>query len=367
MMKSDGDDDFVRTIDDDQFCLLGEEEEEDLVLQPPPKSVQNSSKRKRDLEDGQSRVNYTKTKTIKGVKNKKRKAESAPVNNGNVEPDEDDQTWTAHGEDDGAMNSDFEFQIQDAGTDVTESFDGWGLNGCTTAPAVRRHKTGVDIDELIARRRTGVAEKQTGTHVSMSDEDGDTEAGHGTEVVSEDGEFEPQDEEDDETLAEDAFGMGALAYEEDGSEDDRDIYQNSASSLDDESVAEPVSHPDDIEREYSPEEIDDLEEQARREAFFAPEEKDSKAKTKEIVSGSFQRMSLSRPILRGLAAVGFSGPTPIQTKTIPIALEGKDVVGGAVTGSGKTAAFIIPIIERLLYRPKRVPASRVERAQGPQV
>jgi ATP-dependent RNA helicase DDX27 len=58
-------------------------------------------------------------------------------------------------------------------------------------------------------------------------------------------------------------------------------------------------------------------------------------------------------------AVGFTKPTPIQSKTIPISLEGKDVVGGAVTGSGKTGAFVVPILERLLYRNKRVPTTRV--------
>jgi ATP-dependent RNA helicase DDX27 len=57
--------------------------------------------------------------------------------------------------------------------------------------------------------------------------------------------------------------------------------------------------------------------------------------------------------------VGFSNPTPIQAKAIPIALMGKDLVGGAATGSGKTAAFIVPILERLLYRPKKVPTTRV--------
>jgi ATP-dependent RNA helicase DDX27 len=70
-------------------------------------------------------------------------------------------------------------------------------------------------------------------------------------------------------------------------------------------------------------------------------------------------MSLSRPILRGLSNVGFSKPTPIQAKSIPIALMGRDLVGGAVTGSGKTGAFVIPILERLLYRPKKVPTTRV--------
>jgi ATP-dependent RNA helicase DDX27 len=63
-------------------------------------------------------------------------------------------------------------------------------------------------------------------------------------------------------------------------------------------------------------------------------------------------MNLSRPILKALTTVGFSKPTPIQAATIPVALLGKDVVGGAVTGSGKTAAFTIPMLERLLYRDK---------------
>jgi ATP-dependent RNA helicase DDX27 len=47
-----------------------------------------------------------------------------------------------------------------------------------------------------------------------------------------------------------------------------------------------------------------------------------------------------------------------QTAVIPVVLAGKDVCGSAVTGSGKTAAFLLPILERLLYRPKRVAAIR---------
>ena len=356
---TESDDDFIRTIDDDQSHLVGEEEDEESILQAPQNSALNANKRKLDLDEGRIPIDETNAGNNSEGKNKRRKLEIALFGNGTAEPDEDDQTWTAHGEDDGAMKSDFEFQVGDVDMGVTESFDDWGLNGSSTAPEVRGDKKGVDIDELIARRKKGVTKGQTGTAVPMSDEEGDIGAENENDVDSEDGEFDAQDEEDDETLAEDAFGMGALASEEEGSEGDRREDQDSAVSLDDESVAEPVPHPDDIERASSPEEIDDLEEQARREAFFAPEEKNSKAKTKGIASGSFQSMSLSRPILRGLAAVGFLEPTPIQTKTIPIALEGKDVVGGAVTGSGKTAAFIIPILERLLYRPKKVATSRV--------
>ncbi|KAI9503779.1 P-loop containing nucleoside triphosphate hydrolase protein [Coemansia spiralis] len=70
-------------------------------------------------------------------------------------------------------------------------------------------------------------------------------------------------------------------------------------------------------------------------------------------------MNLSRQIMKGLTKLGFAQPTPIQAKTIPVALLGKDICGGAQTGSGKTAAFLVPILERLLYRPKHVPATRV--------
>lgn len=48
--------------------------------------------------------------------------------------------------------------------------------------------------------------------------------------------------------------------------------------------------------------------------------------------------------------MNFHIPTPIQARTIPIALAGKDLVAGAVTGSGKTAAFMIPVLERLAHR-----------------
>ena len=363
IIRSDNDDhdDFVRTIDDDNdqsSYPLGEEEDEETNLQAHPKPNLAGTKRKRELDQGQSYTNHIATGGAKRATNKRPKTKSLSLDYGIGQPDQDDQTWTAHGDDDGSINSDFEFHIGDMNVDVTEDFDGWGLNDITTTPAVQQGKKGVDIDELIARRRKGTTKGQTGSSVSVSDDDRDIETEDGKELDYEVGEFDAQDEEDDETLAEDAFGMGVLASEED-KQDDEQMDQISSASLNDDSVAEPVAHPDDVKRASSPEEIGDLDEQARREAFFAPEEGLSKAKAKGTISSSFQSMSLSRPILRGLVAVGFSEPTPIQTKTIPIALEGKDVVGGAVTGSGKTAAFIIPILERLLYRPKKVPTSRV--------
>uniref|UniRef100_A0A0K0DJV1 RNA helicase n=1 Tax=Angiostrongylus cantonensis TaxID=6313 RepID=A0A0K0DJV1_ANGCA len=66
---------------------------------------------------------------------------------------------------------------------------------------------------------------------------------------------------------------------------------------------------------------------------------------------TFEQMHLSRPILKAIAAVGYSEPTPIQAACIPVALCGKDICACAATGTGKTAAFVLPILERLLYRP----------------
>ncbi|KAJ5900513.1 ATP-dependent RNA helicase dbp10 [Penicillium subrubescens] len=63
--------------------------------------------------------------------------------------------------------------------------------------------------------------------------------------------------------------------------------------------------------------------------------------------GGFQVMGLNSNLLKAIARKGFSVPTPIQRKTIPVIMDDKDVVGMARTGSGKTAAFVIPMIEKL--------------------
>ncbi|KAH8355064.1 hypothetical protein KR093_004596 [Drosophila rubida] len=66
---------------------------------------------------------------------------------------------------------------------------------------------------------------------------------------------------------------------------------------------------------------------------------------------SFYQMNLSRPLMRAIGVLGYIYPTPIQSSTIPVALLGRDVCGCAATGTGKTAAYMLPTLERLLYRP----------------
>lgn len=62
---------------------------------------------------------------------------------------------------------------------------------------------------------------------------------------------------------------------------------------------------------------------------------------------SFDELGLSPVMMRALARAGFENPSPIQSSLIPLALEGEDVIGQARTGTGKTAAFSIPILEQL--------------------
>ena len=64
---------------------------------------------------------------------------------------------------------------------------------------------------------------------------------------------------------------------------------------------------------------------------------------------TFENLKLIDPILRALKEEGYASPTPIQEQSIPVLLQGKDLIGCAQTGTGKTAAFTIPILQTL-YR-----------------
>ena len=69
----------------------------------------------------------------------------------------------------------------------------------------------------------------------------------------------------------------------------------------------------------------------------------------------FVRLGLGAPILKALDSEGYATPTPIQAQVIPHGLAGRDVLGIAQTGTGKTAAFALPMLERLAAHPERAP------------
>ena len=67
----------------------------------------------------------------------------------------------------------------------------------------------------------------------------------------------------------------------------------------------------------------------------------------------FKDFSLSPPLLKAVEALGYTEPTPIQERAIPVVLAGRDLMAAAQTGTGKTAAFALPLLERLLQNPVR--------------
>src|SRR6201994_4693553 len=101
------------------------------------------------------------------------------------------------------------------------------------------------------------------------------------------------------------------------------------------------------------------------EAFIAAKQAASNRKNTNLKGrtvkkgGGFQVMGLNPALLKAITRKGFSVPTPIQRKTIPLVLDGQDVVGMARTGSGKTAAFVIPMIERLKAHSAKIGARAI--------
>lgn len=74
----------------------------------------------------------------------------------------------------------------------------------------------------------------------------------------------------------------------------------------------------------------------------------------------FGTFGLKDPLVQGILATGFTAPTEIQSQAIPAAIAGKDIIGCAQTGTGKTAAFVLPILNRLSHEP--TPKRKVVRA-----
>ena len=177
----------------------------------------------------------------------------------------------------------------------------------------------MSIDEIINRRKL----RQVGAKRKRDDED------------------DVQEESD--TGSDDESSETSILQQADESHDDEDEDDPLATS-EEYSEEEQVTATEDAESSYSSE-VETQAEKARKAAFFTSD-------VHQDTHTSFLTMNLSRPIQKALNTLGFVSPTPIQAATIPVALLGKDIVGNAVTGSGKTAAFIVPLLERLLYREK---------------
>jgi ATP-dependent RNA helicase DDX27 len=355
-MAPDLDDDFIFTISDHDD--VSDDGGADDAAAATAK-LAGAGKKRKYTEDPDLNV---KPKEVASKKAKKDKKKGKKGKQADAEPEleEDGDAMPTPGEDveqNDDIASDFEFAVGDIDTGFVEEFDGWGNDNGTVAQESQKKGNAVDVDDIIERRRN---KKSAQAAIDAESPE-----------ASVNGDFEGFGD-DDELMAEDGFGMGAASDSEDEEDQDEEASGDEGSGgnsqeddSDDEAEVPHVPHPMDLEGAETEDEVESEQEDAveakKAAAFFAPEDSVpiKKKKGAKGSTGSFQAMSLSRPILRGLASVGFTEPTPIQNKAVPIAMQGKDVVGGAETGSGKTAAFLIPILERLLYRPKKVPTTRV--------
>jgi len=191
------------------------------------------------------------------------------------------------------------------------------------------------IDEKISQALRG--RRNPSMPDGSEDEDEDAEAVKEESGDEEDGLEESDDDEDSE---------GEEVDEEDSGEEDDEVN-------DPEQGEEGEEEEGEVEAAQEEEDTTEKSGTPDPSKFFASSEGAS------FTANSFLELNLSRPLIRACEALGYQKPTPIQAACIPLALTGRDICGSAITGSGKTAAFSLPVLERLLFRPKRVPAIRV--------
>ncbi|CAH8362742.1 unnamed protein product [Eruca vesicaria subsp. sativa] len=182
----------------------------------------------------------------------------------------------------------------------------------------------------------------------------------------EDSEVEDEDEEDKPTKKGSTDAQSPWDFASYSSSVGEEHARRHTTSID-EKISKAIKH---LPLPISVEE-DDAEADKQEEEEYLSEEEEAKAEdvaakpffsTVDGVSfhaNSFMELNLSRPLLRACETLGYKKPTPIQAACIPLALTGRDLCASAITGSGKTAAFALPTLERLLFRPKRVFATRV--------
>ncbi|ESX02673.1 hypothetical protein KL918_002558 [Ogataea parapolymorpha] len=242
----------------------------------------------------------------------------------------------------------FVFALHNNGQE-DKSFDGWNFELEGKQSSMNKD---VDLDNIIKRKgglSGNILELEKHNYLEQQ-------------------EVQEENQSSDEELALDGFGMGApdkvvTEPSDADSDDDTDTpakVDNKSDAIDrpeEKSDTHSQSHASSKNNLDGTEIVsEDADSPDAIASYFASDEN---SKSHQSEHQSFQSLKLSRPILKALSALGYSKPSAIQSASIPIALLGKDIVAGAVTGSGKTAAYMIPIIERLLYKPSKMPSTRV--------
>lgn len=343
--KQRGDDDFIMTLDSD-------DDVEDLdAANADPDAVDPSDS---ELEDPTPQPDDSKL-----TKNQRKRKEKAHlVGKEKIVESVSSKHQTAGqgaGKDNMALDKDFEFDIFGDGSypggagEGEVNGGGWDMSVTGT----RLHKK-LNVDDIIEKRR------KTRPELLLPEESEEESEGEMPEdEMDDDIKFAEYGDSENDEEDEDRFGGGdgEIKGDEDEEEDaveidsEEDPLSSDEEEADSEEEAEQIEGVDDESNSSDDGSDSETEEtKAKKAAFFADEPTATSFAKKAKEDSSFSTFSLSRPVLRALSSLSFHKPTPIQSRTIPIALAGKDIVAGAVTGSGKTAAFMIPTIERLTWR-----------------
>jgi len=220
----------------------------------------------------------------------------------------------------------------------------------------------IDVASIISAKRkslkkssTKEEEKKTESESEEDDEgneDDDDDNASGSDDKSNEQSGSEDEEQSDDGSDDDDDGSSSSEEEEGGDEVDDANRDMEEDVLKTRMGQEEEEEEDDDESVDDDDESDEDEEAQKAADFF-----ESKEEEENDYVEVFAQLTLSRPLLRGIASMGFVKPTPIQSSVIPVALAGRDICASAVTGSGKTAAFLLPILEKLLHRsPGRIKA-----------
>ncbi|PWZ00088.1 DEAD-domain-containing protein [Testicularia cyperi] len=346
-------DDFVMTVDSDDE--IPDNEDVDM----PSESDDQEEPEQPDQRQAADNLtkNQRKRKEKARLAGKEKIVES-------IKPSASSSKANATGEQGLSLDKDFEFDIFGDGSGA--DYQGGESKGWDMSVKGFRENKKLEVDDIIEKRRKNRPDLQLPAPDSDQENDGSesgpSEDDDDDDDMDDDIKYAQYEDSEDESDQEDRFGVDvkkATAQDadedseedplnsEDDDDDDDDDHDDDA---DEDQVMEGESDDEKSSDDDSEEETE--QERAKKAAFFADEPVTKKTNSAQETESSFAAFSLSRPVLRALSSLSFNKPTPIQSRTIPIALAGKDIVAGAVTGSGKTAAFMIPILERLTWRAK---------------
>ncbi|GAA5856187.1 hypothetical protein JCM8547_000810 [Rhodosporidiobolus lusitaniae] len=250
----------------------------------------------------------------------------------------DESDGLEFGSEDEAMEGEegFDAELEEEMMKELEEGDWEGIDEGSDAEDDEEDEDEEEEDSVDEEQKEEVEEKKA----ALAEQDEENWLGIGEKSAGEESDEDEEDEEDEaKERAAAPSGFAALA---DLDDDADDALSSHASDDDEPSTAQSKA------------------DAAAAKAFFTSHRPSTTASSaKELSFSTLPNATLSRQLLLALASLNLSSPTPIQAECIPLAMMGKDIVASSATGSGKTVAFWVGVLERLLHRDRKNPATRV--------